>query len=79
MSRYRRLSMPSRTRRLAFGAAALLIVTGFLVIVLVDGVTADVIGFVVFSVAAIALIALGFLEIGLSEERQRARDAERRR
>ena len=64
---------------MAFGAAALLIVAGFLVIVLVDGVTADVIGFIVFSVALIAAIALGFLEVGLSEERERARDAERRR
>ena len=71
--------MPTRTRRLAFGAAGLLVLAGFLLIVLVDGVTADVIGFVVFSVAAIGAIALGFLEIGLSEERQRARDAERRR
>ena len=70
--------MPPRTRRLAFGTAGFLTVAGFLAIAFVDGVTADVAGFVVFALGFIALIALAFLEVGLSEDRQRAEDAERR-
>ena len=64
--------MAPRTRRLAFGVAAVLIVAGFAAIPLSHGVTGDVIGFALFSVGLIAVIALGFLEVGLSEDRQRA-------
>jgi hypothetical protein len=71
--------MSPRTRRLAFGTAGALTVAGFLAIVLAGGVTGDVIGFVAFALGLIALIALAFLEVGLAEDRQRAKDAERRR
>ena len=71
--------MAPRTRRLAFGTAAVLIVAGFAAIPLSHGVTGDVIGFAAFAIGLIAAIALVFLEVGLSEDRQRAEDAERRR
>jgi threonine/homoserine/homoserine lactone efflux protein len=67
-----------RARILAFGSAAALTVAG---------VAAAVAGGLVGQVFAIALISLGlggallliFLEVGLSEDRARARDEDRRR
>ena len=69
--------MSRRTRVLAFGSAGLMTAAG---------VGAAVAGGLVGQVIAIALITLGlggalllvFLEVGLSEDRDRARDRERR-
>jgi uncharacterized membrane protein len=70
--------MSTRARVLAFGSAA---------VVTLAGVGAAVAGGLVGQVLAIALITFGlgaallliFLEVGLSEDRERARDEERRR
>jgi uncharacterized membrane protein len=67
-----------RARTLAFGSAA---------VVTVAGVGAALAGGLVGQVLAIALISLGlgaalllaFLEVGLSEDRDRAADEQRRR
>ena len=71
--------MEARTRAVAYGAAALLVVAGALSALFVG----DVIG----GILAIALITLGlggallllFFEVGLSEERELAREKRRRR
>jgi hypothetical protein len=68
-----------RARILAFGTAAALVVAG--------AVCAAVIGGLLGQVLAIALITAGlggalllvFYEVGLSEDRERAREQERRR
>ena len=70
--------MSTRARFLAFGSAA---------VVTLAGVGAALAGGLVGQVLAIALITFGlggallliFLEVGLSEDRERARDEERRR
>jgi fatty acid desaturase len=74
-----RASVAPRTRALAFGSAALLVVAG--------GVSAGLIGGLTGQVLAIALITVGlggallllFLEVGMSEDRERAKEEERRR
>ncbi len=70
--------MSTRARFLAFGSAA---------VVTLAGIGAALAGGLVGQVLAIALITFGlggallliFLEVGLSEDRERARDEERRR
>ena len=71
--------MRPRSRIAAFGTAGLLVIAGGLCGVLVDGLAGQVL--------AIALIALGlggallliFFEVGLSEDKARAREKRARR
>ena len=71
--------MRPRSRIVAFGTAGLLVIDGVLCGVLVDGLAGQVL--------AIALIALGlggallliFFEVGLSEDKARAREKRARR
>jgi hypothetical protein len=74
--------MSPRTRVLAFGGSALLIVLGIVAAATLGGVTGEAVAIALASLGAIALVSLVFLEVGLSEDRERAREvraANRRR
>jgi fatty acid desaturase len=62
-----------RAARLRFGAAAALFVIGAVLAAVGDGV-ADLVAVVVMGVAAVLAVSFVFLEIGLSEDRERARE-----
>lgn len=68
-----------RARLLAFGSAALMVVAGALCAVLVVGTLGQVLTFVLMSLGIGGAVLLVFLEVGLSEDRERAREAERER
>jgi hypothetical protein len=69
----------SRARILAFGSAAALVVAGGACAALVRGLTGEVLTIVLISAGLGGGLLLVFLEIGLGEERDLARDEERRR
>jgi hypothetical protein len=69
----------SRRRVLAFGSAAALVVAGVICAALVDGLTGEVLAIALISLGLGAVVLLVFLEVGLSEERDLAREAKRRR
>ena len=71
--------MEPRTRILAFGSAAALVISGLVCKVAVGGFIGDLIALSVVSVGLGAALLLVFLEVGLSEDRERAREEERRR
>ena len=54
-----------------------LVIVGIVVAVLTSGV-AEIIGWGIVTVALTVAISLAFLEVGLSEDRERAREARRR-
>jgi hypothetical protein len=66
--------MTSRARLLSFGAAAVLIVLGVIAGPVLGGITGEAVAIALLSVGAIAAISLVFLEVGLSEDRERARE-----
>jgi hypothetical protein len=68
-----------RSRILAFGSAALLVAAGGLCAVLVGGLTGQVLTIALMLAGLGAALLLVFLEVGLSEDRERARNEERRR
>jgi hypothetical protein len=68
-----------RARILAFGSAAVLVVAGGACAALVRGLTGEVLTIVLISAGLGGGLLLVFLEIGLGEERDLARDEERRR
>jgi NADH:ubiquinone oxidoreductase subunit 6 (subunit J) len=68
-----------RLRVLAFGSAAALVLAGSLCAVLVGGLTGEVLGIALVTVGLGAVVLLVFLEVGLSEERELAREEKRRR
>jgi len=69
----------ARTRNLSFGAAAVLIVAGILCAALLDGTAAGVVAIALIGVGGVVAVALVFLAVGLSEDRERAAEEERRR
>jgi len=69
----------ARARILAFGSAAALVVAGALCAILVGGLTGEVLTIALLSTGLGGAVLLMFVEVGLSEERERARDEERRR
>ena len=71
--------MSARARILAFGSAAALVVAGAACAALVGGVVGEILTIVLISAGLGGALLLVFLEIGLSEERELARDEERRR
>ena len=71
--------MTARTRNLSFGAAAVLIVAGILCAALLDGTAAGVVAIALIGVGGVVAVALVFLAVGLSEDRERAAEEERRR
>ena len=71
--------MAPRTRLLSFGAGALAIVAGLIARPLLGGVTGEAVAIALYSVGGIAIVSLVFLEVGLSEDRERERDLPRSR
>ena len=71
--------MSPRLRLIAFGSAAALVVAGAACAALVAGVAGEVLTIILISGGLAGALLLLFLEVGLSEERDLARDEERRR
>ncbi|MDQ6750414.1 MAG: hypothetical protein M3Z33_06665 [Actinomycetota bacterium] len=71
--------MKPRTRVLAFGVAAALVLAGAACGLLVNGVTGDLLTLSLLSVGLVGAVLLVFLEVGLSEDRERARNEARPR
>ena len=69
--------MTPRSRVLAYGAAAALVVAGVLCAALVGGTTGGVLSIILIGCGLVGAVALVFLEVGLSEDRDR-RDHDRR-
>jgi hypothetical protein len=67
--------MTRRARLLAFGAAVATIVLGAILGPVLGGVTGEAVAISLASLGGIAIVSLVFYEIGLSEDRDRARDA----
>jgi hypothetical protein len=72
-------SVARRTRIIAFGSAAMLVLAGVLCGVLVSGLTGALLAIVLNSLGLGGIVLLLFLEVGLSEDRERAREADRLR
>lgn len=70
-----RVPVAPRTRIAAFGSALALIVAGALCTALTSGETGQVIGLALLGVGAVLAVGLVFFEVGLSEDRERAREA----
>jgi len=68
-----------RLRILVFGSAAALVIAGGACAALVGGVAGEVLTIVLMSAGLAGGLLLVFLEVGLGEERELARDEERRR
>lgn len=64
---------------LGFGLAAVLVVAGGLCGVLVSGLTGEVLAIALIALGAGGALLLAFLEVGLSEDRERLGEAARRR
>ena len=71
--------MSRRGRIVGFGSAALLVVGGAVSAAVVGGVTGDVLALALIGLGLLEATILAFLEVGLSEDRERARDLARRR
>ena len=71
--------MAPRTRTAAFSLAAVLVLAGAACAALVNGVAGEVLTIVLFSAGLGGALLLAFLDIGLGEERENAREEERRR
>ena len=68
-----------RTRILGFGSAAALVLAGAVCAVLVGGLTGRILTTALIAAGLGGAILLVFLEIGFSEDREQAKDEERRR
>jgi hypothetical protein len=68
----------ARSRILAYGTAAALVLAGALVAILISGTTAQVLTFVLIALGLVLATSLVFLEVGLSEDRELARERKRR-
>ena len=70
--------MSGRARALSFGGSVALMVAGGVVGALVGGITGEAIAIAAISLGGVALVSLVFYEIGLSEDRDRARERRER-
>jgi hypothetical protein len=71
--------MAPRSRILAFGTAATLVVAGALCAALIAGVVGQALAIASISAGLGGALLLAFYEVGLSEDRARAREEGRRR
>ena len=71
--------MTRRARLLSFGSGVAAIVLGAILGPLLGGVTGEAVAISLASLGGIAIVSLVFYEIGLSEDRDRARDEAARR
>jgi NADH:ubiquinone oxidoreductase subunit 6 (subunit J) len=69
----------SRSRLIAFGSAAALVVVGATCAALAPGFAADVVGVALVTLGLGAIVLLVFYEVGLSEDRELRREERRRR
>ncbi len=74
---YRAVVTP-RVRIAAFGTAGLLVVAGAVCGALISGLTGQLLTFVLISLGLGGAVLLLFLEVGLSEDRERAREERER-
>lgn len=65
--------MSRRARAGWYGTAALLVVLGAAVTAVLGGTTGDVAGFVLIGLGLVQAMSLVFFEVGISEDRERAR------
>jgi hypothetical protein len=70
--------MTPRARVLAFGSAAALIVVGGISAAVIGGYTGEIVGLTLSTLGLGAVVLLVFLEIGLSEDRDRAKEEAQR-
>ena len=70
--------MSSRARLLSHGLAALLVAAGVVIAATIGGTVGQLIGFVLIALGLALATSLVFFEVGLSEDRERAREAEAR-
>jgi hypothetical protein len=68
-----------RERLFAFGLALALVLAGSVCAALVGGVTGQVLTIVLIAAGVATAVLLVFLEVGYSEDRELARDEQRRR
>jgi len=71
------MSPPGRV--IGFGSAAVLVIAGAVCAVIIEGLTSDVLAIVLITLGLGEALLLVFMEIGLSEDRERAKEQERRR
>jgi hypothetical protein len=71
--------MSSRARIIAFGSCGVLVLAGALCAILIGGLIGQLLTFVLIAFGLGGAVLLVFLEVGLSEDRERAREEERRR
>jgi fatty acid desaturase len=70
--------MEPRARVVAFGSAAALAVAGGICAAVIGGLTGQVLAIALVSVGLGGVVLLLFLEVGLSEDHERAREEQRR-
>ncbi len=63
---------------MAFGSAAVLVIVGTAGALLIDGLAGQLLAIALISIGLGGAVLLLFLEVGLSEDHQRARDESRR-
>jgi hypothetical protein len=68
-----------RARLRAYGSAAAVVVAGVVCALVVHGLTGELVGLTLLTLGLGAVVLLVFYEIGLSEDRDRAREEENRR
>lgn len=71
--------MTKRSRIISFGAAGLLVLAGIGGALVFAGTLGQVLALVFISLGCVLATALVFLEVGLSEDREREQEAARRR
>jgi hypothetical protein len=67
-----------RGRIIGFGSAAVLVVIGVLCLVLIHGKTAEIVGLAIMTLGLGEAVLLVFYEIGLSEDRELAKEQRQR-
>jgi hypothetical protein len=73
------MAMTPRARVLSFGSAAALVVAGAICAALIGGSTGDAVAIALITLGLGAGLLLIFLEVGLSEERDLAKEEAQRR
>jgi hypothetical protein len=68
-----------RARIFAFGSAAVLVVAGAVCVAVIGGLLGQVLAIALITAGLGGALLLLFYEVGLSEDRERAREEERRR
>jgi hypothetical protein len=71
--------MTLRARIVSYGATALLVIAGVVCAAALHSGTGQFVGFVLIGVGLVIATGLAFLEVGLSEDRERARERDRGR